>query len=164
MKNKRASLLLPEETLKMVIAVICIVFLVLLLVSLYFSLTGNQKKQKAEASMNNLISPEIIRINNGGIPLEEGKLVPNPSGWYIFGFVGEDLKPNLCVGANCICICERVLINFFDLEKRQVKKCDDKGSCFVVSNLKKFEDIKIENAETWISITKVNGEIEIKRK
>jgi len=163
MKNKKANLL-PEEVLKIVIAVICIGFLIFLLVSLYLSLTGNQDKKFAVASMQNLTSKEITRINNGGEFNSQGILVPNPSGWYIFSFVGEELKPNLCTGINCVCICEIVTFNIFDWQKRQANKCDDKGSCFVVNNLQKFDKIKIEKSGVAILIRKVNNEIEITRK
>lgn len=166
MKNKRGNLL-PEEVLKIVIAVICIGFLIFLLVSLYFSVTGEQKKKEAEASMKDEqggLAAEITRINNGGVPKEQGHLIPNPPGWYVFSFVGEDLKPNLCTGSNCICICENVVVNIFNWQKRQINKCDDKGSCAVVSNLKKFDKIKIGNKGTYILIKKINNEIEITRK
>jgi len=161
-KNKKGNLL-PEEVLKIVVAVICIGFLIFLLVSLYFSLTGGQKKKEAEASMN-LISKEITRINNDGEYNSQGIPVPNPSGWYIFSFTEGEIKPNLCAGENCICICESVLINIFDWQKRQVERCDDKGSCVVVSNLKKFDKIKIEKGGIAILIGKLNSEMQITKK
>ncbi len=166
MKNKKGNLL-PEEVLKIIIAVIAIGFLIFLLVSLYFSVTGEQKKKEAEASITDSqggIAPEINRINAGGEPLAQGKLVPNPSGWYILSFVGEDIKPNSCTGGNCVCICENVALNIFNWQKRQANKCDDKGTCTVVSNLKKFDKIKIESKGIYLSIRKVNNEIEISRK
>jgi len=160
-KNKKANLL-PEEVLKILIAVICIGFLIFLLVSLYSSLTGQQSKKEALASID-LISKEITRINNDGEYNIQGIPVPNPSGWYIFSFVGEELKPNLCTGINCVCICEDVTY-IFNWQKRLAKKCDDKGSCFVVSNLKKFDKIKIEKSGVAILIRKVNNEVEITKK
>jgi hypothetical protein len=165
MKSKRGNLL-TEEVLKIIIAVICIGFLIFLLVSLYFSVTGEQKKKEAEAIMtsDNGLAKEIVRVNQGGMANEQGFLIPNPSGWYIFSFVGEDLKPNLCIGENCVCICENVVINIFNWQKRQINKCDDKGSCTIVSNLKKFDKIKIESKGTYLSISKINNEIEITKK
>jgi hypothetical protein len=163
MREKKATTLLPEEVLKIVIAVICIGFLVFLLVSLYFSLTGEQNKKYAEASKL-VISNEITRINAGEAYNSQGIPVPNPSGWYIFSFVGEELKPNSCAGTNCVCVCENVVLNVFDWHKRQINKCDDKGSCIIVSNLKKFEKIKIEKGGIAILIAKLNGEIQITKK
>ncbi len=163
--NKKGNLL-PEEVLKILIAVICLGFLVFLLVSLYFSMTGEQGKKEAEASMKgaNGLAKEIERVNLGGIPDEQGKLIPNPSGWYVFSFVREDIKPNLCTGENCICICQGVVVNIFNWQKRQIGKCDDKGTCSVVSNLKKFDKIKIEKGGTSLLIKKIGDEIVITKK
>ncbi len=158
MKDKR-GFLLGEETLKIIIAVICIVFLIFLLASVYYNMTGQQKTKEAGASMD-LISNETKRINAGGAYNEEGILIPNPSGWFIFGFAGEK-KPNLCAGENCACICRRILINIFD---RQVKECDSKGACFSVSNLNEFEKIKIEKSGVWVLINKEGGQVDIAKK
>ena len=153
-KNKEGTTLLPEEVLKIVVAVICIGFLVFLLVSIYLSATGDQKKKQAQEIMNNAngLKAEIERINAGGETNEQGFLVANPSGWYVFSFTNGEIKPNSCAEENCICICENV------------EKCDDKGSCAVVPNLNKFESIKIEKGGIALLITKGNGEIEISRK
>jgi hypothetical protein len=163
MKNKKGDLL-PEETLKIVIAVICIGFLVFLLVSLYFSATGQDNKKKAEESMI-LISREITRVNSGESFNEQGIFVPNPNDWFILSFIGEETKPNMCAGNNCLCICENVAINPFNWrDKAQLKRCDDKGVCFFVSNLKKFDKLKIEKSGIALIIRKVNSEIQITRK
>jgi hypothetical protein len=157
--NKKAFLL-GEETLKIIIAVICIIFLVILVTSIYFSLSGSQDAKYAEASKA-LIFQEVVRVNSGGIYNPGGLLVPNPAGWYIFSFIGSDKKPNLCSEQNCICLCRNILVNIFD---RQIKECDSKGTCSVVSNLESFNKIKIENDGTFISIQKVNNQIQINKK
>ena len=158
-KNRR-GFLLGEETLKIIIAVIGIIFLVFLLVSVYFSVTGAQDSKYAEASKI-LISNEITRINSGGEYNPAGILIPNPAGWYIFSFVGGNKKPNLCTGQNCICLCRNILIDVFD---RQIKECDSKGTCSAISNIESFDKIKIENSGTFISIQKINNEIQIAKK
>jgi hypothetical protein len=159
MKNKR-GFLLGEETLKIIIAVICIGFLVFLLTSVYFSFSGDQNSKYAEASLD-LISGEINRINTGGEINSEGIQIPNPSGWVLLGFAEEDKKPNLCSGENCICICKNILVDVFD---RQIKSCDSKGFCSVTPSLNKFSKIKIKNDGSWILIQKINGLIEIVEK
>ncbi|VVB82100.1 Uncharacterised protein [uncultured archaeon] len=155
-KNKR-GFLLGEETVKIVIAVICIGFLVYLLVSIYFSVSDQPKIKEANAIMtsDHGIAKEITRINGGGTPTEQGFLVPNPTGWYLFGFT-EDKKPNLCSGTNCICICSNVLLDVFNA---QINECDNKGSCVVVSNLKSFDKIKIGTGGVFISIRNLNNQI-----
>lgn len=155
MKNKK-GFLLGEETLKIVIAVICIVFLIFLLFELYYSMAAKEKIKQALASKDKIIL-EIERINNG----EEPQMihVPNPSGWYIFGFT-EGEKPNLCTGVNCLCICDKVLIDVFD---RQIKECDSNGACIIVSNLQQFDEIKIEKSGVNLFISIVNNEIQIRK-
>ncbi len=143
--------------MKIIIAVICIVFLIFLLFQLYYSLTGQEKIKQAQESKGK-ISSEIARINNGGEYNKQGIHIPNPSGWYISGFT-EDKKPNLCTGVNCICICQNILADIFD---RQIKECDSSGACIIISNLKKFDKIKIEKNGANILIAKINGDIEIK--
>jgi len=158
-KNKR-GFLLGEETLKIIIAVICIIFLVILVTSIYFSLTDSQNAKYVQGTKD-LIFQEVTRVNNGGIPSTNGTFLPNPAGWCIFSFTGTDKKPNLCTGQNCICLCNNILINIFD---RQIKECDSKGVCFVVPTLKGFDKIKIENSGTFISIQKINNQIQISKK
>jgi hypothetical protein len=155
--NKK-GFLLGEETLKIVIAVICIAFLIYLLVAVYFSMTGEENKRLSEAVLTDKIIPEINRIDGGGEYSVTGVHVPNPSDWTIFSFVGEDKKPNSCVEKDCICICENAFPDWFDW---QIKRCDDKGVCKIISNLAKFEKIKIEKSGVQISIQKVNDEIQI---
>jgi len=161
LKMNKKGFLLGEETLKIIIAVICIGFLVYLIAAVYFSVSDGQKSKEAEASLTNVISTEITRINSGGEYNQQGVHIPNPSGWYIFGFVGNVKKPNQCTEQNCICVCRAILINLFD---RQIKQCDEKGSCLIVSNLNDFEKIKIEKDGVFISVIKLNENIEISKK
>jgi hypothetical protein len=161
--NKK-GFLLGSETLKIIIAVVCIVFLIALLFSLYYSLTGKEKVKQALESKDK-IALEITRMNNGGEFLEQGTHIPNPSGWFVMGFVGEDEKPNLCTGQNCLCICEGTFLGLdpFNLNL-QIKKCDKEGACEVVSNLKKFEKIEIEKNGINVLIMKTDSGIEVAQK
>ncbi|MEK6826969.1 MAG: hypothetical protein AABX99_00615 [Nanoarchaeota archaeon] len=160
MKDKR-GFLLGEETLKIIIAVIGIVFLVFLLASVYFNLTGAQDKKYADASMNNILLKEVARVNSGAEVKPEGIQIPNPAGWDLLSFVQGDKRPNSCTGQDCICLCQDIKIDIFD---RQIKNCDDKGVCSVIPNLKKFDKITIGNSGTWISVQKINDEIVIAKK
>lgn len=155
MKNKR-GFLLAEETLKIVIAVICIGFLVYFLMSLYFANLNKEKLQQAEATLKT--SEESIKVALENLK-EEGKELhlKNPTGWSLFNFAGE-IKPNLCGGENCLCICERTWFSAFD---GQAKKCDEVGVCLIVLNLGKSNNIEIDDDGVFIFIEKVNGLIKI---
>lgn len=162
MNKKGEGELLPEETLKIIIAVICITGLIILIAVIYFAVTGNQNTKYAQASVSR-IANETKRINSGEINNATSS-VPNPKGWYVFSFVGQDIKPNRCAGANCLCICEKLSIPWINADSRQVKRCDDKGACIVIVNLKKSDPIGIKGGGIFVSIKKINGLIEIIKK
>ena len=150
----RKGFFLGEETLKIIVAVICILFLVFFLAALYNSKTGGDKIKEAKDSLDR--AGEII------VSLDEGEMqnqdIPNPNGWHLYSFTEEE-KPNLCLGENCLCICASSLIESL---KSQTSKCDEKGSCLVVSNLgSPGLNIKINgpNDLTFIGIKKQNGNI-----
>ena len=159
MKNKN-GFLLAEETLKMVLAVIAISFLIYFLTSLYFAKVNSEKLRQAEAILKGDSEGSIkMVIDNLGDKNSTEFHLQSPKGWYLFGFV-ED-KPNSCAGENCLCVCDKVLVDtFFGLgSSRQIKECDESGVCLILQNLKEFEKIKI--AQQFISIKKENNVIEI---
>lgn len=153
MKSKK-GMLLAEETLKTVIAVIAIGFLVYFLVSLYFSNQDAQEQKQAQATLDKI--SEIIQSSQ-----TQGTInAITPSGWYLFSFTG-DIKPNNCVGSNCICICSNVLkYNYNSLwkseEERQAEECSDNGKCLKISNLESFEEIEIKDSRTELTNIKVS--------
>jgi hypothetical protein len=165
--NKRGQeeQLLMKEGINLVVALICICALVGLAAAIYFAVVGNQNVKFAQASVNGEhgIASEIRRINVGGMD-NKSYFIQNPSGWVLFSFVGKDTKPNSCAGANCLCICEKLLVGVLNVDSRQAQRCDSKGSCVVVANLKKFDVIEIKGGGIFVSISKnTNGQIEIKK-
>ena len=125
-KRDRKGFLLAEETLKIIIAVICVVFLIYILVAVYNSNTSAKKIEEAKGVL--LRFEEIISfLKEGAI---ESQDVFNPKGWHIYSFMEE--RPNSCLNENCICICDNSLIEQI---KSQEKKCDEKGACLIVPNL-----------------------------
>lgn len=153
LEKNRKGFLLAEETLKIVIAVICIGFLVYFLSLLYFSNLNGKKQNQAEATLK-LIEE---KISQGG----EIDLV-TPIGWTIFNFT-EEKKPNKCAGKNCVCICDKVTWNVGNLN-RQITKCQEKGKCLVIENLIGFKPIeikKLKEGKTKIKIIKTDEEVTI---
>ncbi len=145
----RKGFFLAEETLKIIVAVICIVFLAFFVVSLYNSKTGANKIKDAEENLDR-IKLIVSSLAEGGVQKQD---IPNPKGWHIYSFT-EEQKPNSCLGNNCLCICADSLIEQI---KSQAKRCDDKGSCLVIQNLEsKNLDIKIN---TFVIIKKLDGKI-----
>lgn len=159
-KDKHGFELLGEETLKVLIAVICIGVLVYLLFSVYFSVSNSGKLGQAKGILTG--ETGIIKVINSG----ENNLdfpISSPAGWYLFGFT-ELSKPNLCLTEKCLCICAKTssFANAFD-KYAQLKECDKKGTCAVVTNLKESFEIQIAKGEiTSISIIHTEEQIEIK--
>lgn len=156
---KKKGMLLTEEVLKMVIAVIGLVLLSYFLVSFFYSDAREKKQRDAIATIDG-ISGAISNLNSAGIDI----LTLQPLRWTLFSFTGEEKKPNQCAGQNCICICNKVIGDIFD---RQIKKCGKDGACLIISNLEEFEDIKIEpysKGGTNIHIREIEGEIQITKK
>ncbi|MEX0932664.1 MAG: hypothetical protein WDZ77_01010 [Candidatus Pacearchaeota archaeon] len=99
MKTKRAFLL-AEETLKIVLALISIGFLVYFLSALYFSDNTSEDLKFAEASLSNLgdaLSSKISELQ-----------IYNPQGWVLISFsVGNEDFPRACSNfawENCLCL------------------------------------------------------------
>ena len=153
----KKGMLLAEETLKILIAVISISFLVYFLTSLYFAKIGEKEKQQAEATMSRLISV----IENVEISLESVSDI-TPIGWSFFGFVGEEVKPNSCAGVNCLCLCDNVIDVPF--AERQLSECDEDGLCVNIANLENFEEIEIKQSPFILEVKKEGGKISIKEK
>ncbi len=130
----RKGFLLASTVVKIVIAVICLVFLVYLLSSIYFNKVNAQRKAEAENTLfgDNKIGPEIERIHNGGKVNPDGISLFVPKGWSLFSFTGQEVKPNACNGVNCLCICDDVWFGYpwKGERERQAEECDESGACF----------------------------------
>ncbi len=148
MKNKRGSVWLPEESSKMVIAVIVLIFLVYFAFRLYYAKIYSDEYKQAEATLERL--KDVIKSSNGS----EVVSGITPEGWYVVGFIGDEEKPLSCLQKNCLCICQ------------DENKCDEKGTCSIFENLQDFNKIKIEDVEdslTNILIKKEGGKIIISK-
>lgn len=143
----KKGMLLATETLKIIVAVISIGFLIYLLAAIYFNSGDTKDLEQAEGTMGRikLILDRFDEVDFEGEAVTE----VTPYGWMIFAFVEAEIKPNSCSGENCLCICEEVLI---ETGSRQIKKCDDLGVCEIISNLMEMEDIKIGKADKSTSL------------
>ncbi len=139
MENKR-GFLLAEETLKIVIALISIGFLVYFLVSLYLTNKESKELELAKASLQHLVD----EINSNRDTVE----IYNPKAWVIMSWSEGDL-PNSCSNLDwdkCLCICK----------DNQAKDCDNNGVCLESEFIVKG-DIKIKPVPLILTIK--NSEI-----
>ena len=161
-KNKK-GMLLAEETLKTVIAVIVIVFLVYFLVNLYFGKLKNDALKSSERLL--ISSDQSIKNIIGSLKEGESKsMALQEINWNLLSFTEQE-KPNACAGKNCLCICDEVLWENSE-NARQTNECNKNGVCTIVSNLKN-EKVNIELQKDFaaeILISKQNNEVSIKEK
>ena len=152
--NKKAFLL-AEETLKIVIALISISFLIYFLSALYFTNKASKDLEFAEASLQHLID----EINLGSIEVE----IYNPEGWILISFpIGVNIMPNSCSNLglqSCLCICNED--PWTRRDSGLAEDCDDVGIC-MDSNLKidnEDNKIKLEDLPLNLLIDKENKKI-----
>jgi hypothetical protein len=158
MKNKK-GFLLAEETLKIVIALICISFLIYFLSSLYFKNKDSKDLELAKASLERLVE----EINAEATSVE----IYNPKGWVLSSWPHDTTKriwytawlkkeikkgsPQYCENLgwkNCICICK----------KNDQNKCDDLGFCLESNGIEiEGKSIELENLPMTLNLER--GEI-----
>jgi hypothetical protein len=153
-KINKKGFLLAEETLKIVIAVICILFLVYLLVALYYSSINEKNLEFAKSSLQYLVK----EINAGNNEIE----VYNPESWVIISWPDGDTIPKTCSNAgweNCICICKGPFGQMFGIrsQKAYAGKCDDSnvGTCLEIGSKVVFKQgnyIKIKEPPLKLNI------------
>lgn len=149
--NKRANLL-TEETLKIVIAVICIILLVSLLFGIYNSYTKNKNLEMAKATLNKFDQAVSLKYESFDI------FNPTLNFYFVSWDDGIGL-PDSCsnVGwASCVCICSQTLIqrgtnyilrrNILDSLRKECSNwacIENKNKVFLV---KGFEELKTSPA------------------
>ena len=169
MKENKRGMLLAEETLKMVIALIAISFLVYFLVSLYFANQKNQDLELAKTTLNKLA--EDIDANENNFELEifspEKRKVSAP--FVLVSWPHAGVLPKSCSNLgweSCLCICYPP--GYFSQENAEdfSQSCDDQGVCLEnKKNLFVFEYelddqvIPLENLPITIKINYKNKEI-----
>ena len=167
-KNKK-GFLLAEQTVKLVIALIAIGFLVFLLVSLYYGRATAEKKKQAIETLtgDNMIEGHLRNIRVDGDIANVSILTPR--GWDFFSFTGNNPKPNDCRGQNCLCICDSVwAVSWNSLwtseRERQINECEKNGACLVIPKLEseEIEGIRIDG-QIRIFIKQEGGEIKISK-
>jgi len=123
LRNKKAEDLLTPETLKIIVAVLCIVILLYLAYQLV-----PKKNALAQARENlNKIYFEIQKVVNGE-KTQSDFFIESPSGWWVIAwpYKGEKRKPSQCKNPDCICICP---IPTIVSKVNSLKNCEDVGVC-----------------------------------
>ena len=133
------GLLLAEQTLKMIIALISILFLVYFLTALYF---GKIKEEKRVQAVDRLIdSTGSLKVSLDNLALGDSKteLIEQPFGWVIYTFTGTGTKPQACGRDNCLCICDNEWNFRGDARDEYIQECNENGACLDLAKLKNYE-------------------------
>src|SRR5689334_11446733 len=99
MKSKKAELL-EGETMKIILAVICIVFLVILAVQLYGLFANKTRIEQAKATTKE-ISGVINDLMNSNF-VSKQYIILAPKGWFFTGWSKGENSATECQGEACI--------------------------------------------------------------
>jgi hypothetical protein len=129
-KNRKGIDFLGGHTLNLVIAVICIGFLIYLGVRIYYVFTDKGDLDKANNNLKNFVLEYKDFI--ASTQTEKEFMILGNADWYIIFYSREGSNPDYLVPIdckdyqNCVCMCEG------DLTGSLVEKCDKKNSgvCF----------------------------------
>jgi hypothetical protein len=147
MNRTKKGFFLAEETLKIIISVIVIGFLIYFLASLYFSSKSSDDIEFAKSSVKYLteqMNSQIAEVQ-----------IYNPEDWVLVSWKEGEL-PGFCSNLgwkNCICICE------------DKDSCQDDGYCkdYNKEIFIKDESIKIDNPPITLEIN-YGDKIEVNKK
>lgn len=118
MKDKK-GFLLAEETIKMVIGVICIVLLVYLLFAIYNSKNDKLEREQALASLK--LVKETFEKNISQVEIF------NPEDFFVVSWPNDGEIPSKCSNLgweNCMCVCKTKFYHR-NIVKNFAKDCDD---------------------------------------
>jgi len=121
--NKKAEDLLTPETLKIIVAVLCIIILLYLAYQLV-----PKKTALAQARENlNKINFEIQKVISGE-KNQSDFFIESPSDWWVIAwpYKGETEKPAQCKNPDCICLCP---IPTIPSKGYSLQECDNIGVC-----------------------------------
>lgn len=158
MNNKKAESLLSTEVVKIVISVICLMFLVYLLASIYFARVNSSKLSQAQDSLER-ITQALNHMELNALKIYTLDAV-SPSKWIVSGYVGNEIKPNSCNGKDCLCICKDAR------DSKQLEQCENNGICLEISGLKDFSEFELgikDGTPIGIELIRNNGTIEVKQ-
>lgn len=134
--NKKGDLL-PEETAKIVIAVVCIMFLIILAFVLYNLFTSKARIEQARAELAG-IDQKMSEIDVGE---SKSQIILSPAGFIITSWPAKSgMLPKYCsdrLWDNCLCFCEytKKENDYFG------KKAIEKSSLGIIQAAMKFYEV-----------------------
>ena len=157
--NKK-GFFLAEETMKIILAVICLGFLIFVLGKMYYSYTADKEVQQAKDTLSR-IEKEINSMKEGE---KRDIIIYSPNSWFLVGF-GKQEMPVFCSEKkweSCLCICEKITKLDTFSGKTAKDKCDN--ICVSFSEKVSAPQIDIENPPITILVSKSSGTISFFKK
>ena len=156
-KMNKKGFLLGEETIKLILAVIAIIFLVVFVVYLYNNFSQDKGLEQAKSSLEHLITA----VTSGDSQAE----IYSPKDWIIISWpqqlMGTEISFEQCTKngwSNCLCFCHSppaTQPNDFNLACRASATCQE--SNFIVAQQDAgYKAIRIENPPLILSIDQSN--------
>ncbi len=162
--NKR-GFLLGEFTLKVIVAVLCIIVLAVLLFKLYGMFSNKTEVEKA----GNTVDAVLERAQEAKLKGSADYVLLEPKNWILLYYPTG--TPKACQGAKCLCLCKdggiwdrikdcKLSFNectnsLGDILQKQLVSCDSDGACRKTDkNIEINGGIKIETATGIILSTK----------
>lgn len=120
--NKKADMM-PEEALKIIMAVLGVVLLLYLAFSLYGIFMSKTQLEQASAVLSSLSGKANVLESGNNASV----LVTSPRDWNLYVFNSGQISPKLCSNSACICICEQ----YFSTAEinKAVDSCEKNGVC-----------------------------------
>jgi hypothetical protein len=142
--KKGESTFLPEEVVKMVIAVLVILFLFGLLYGLYSIMQKSSKLDQAKQTLENINGKLKTLTENSN---EITYLLVSPTDWFIIGFDNTNKIPS-CLKKDCLCICP----------KQSEISCENGGVCSPVDGFIEVKDeVPSNNYATYLDLANSNS-------
>jgi type II secretory pathway pseudopilin PulG len=138
MRNKK-GFLLGEYTLKVIVAILCLAFLLYLLFALYMIFTEKKEIEKAQSTLDYITNIQM------SVAREQGKAefpVMVPKNWFILSYENTKIGELQC--DYCLCVCDEE--GWF---KNQEETCAENGIC---KNLNERIVIPVADGERKIDI------------
>jgi hypothetical protein len=161
--NKR-GFFLAEETMKIILAVICLGFLIFVLGKMYYSYATDKETQQAKDTLGR-IEKEINSMNEGE---PRDIIVYSPASgfvktWVLISFSGKE-KPLFCSEKNwesCLCICEHLKTSYTSIKDR----CnEDKVCVYFPAKTLSSQSVDLVNLPITILVKQDKNTISISKK
>ena len=157
MKDKKAFLL-GEYTLKIIIAVVCLLLLAYVLFNLYSNSEEEKDLRMAQATLDELGEKmEEARTTSQ----EQTITLLEPSDWYVYTFRQDFINKPVGCESNCLCVCDSS-----SSWGGNAGACDNKGVCKNFVGATNFKNLRENHMEVFgdFSINYEEGKFTILKK